>query len=74
MIRSLITLGWLRDLALVLLVCAGNGLRHTSPRIGFGILAASLVIFVERFLWSWHLCDLRERRPSLPAPSDHSSL
>jgi hypothetical protein len=21
-----------------------------------------LVIFLERFLWSWHLCDLREKR------------
>jgi len=21
-----------------------------------------LVIFAERFLWSWHLCDLREKR------------
>lgn len=70
MIRSLITLGWLRDLALVLLCCAGNGLRHSSPRIGFGILAACLVIFLERFLWSWHLCDLREKHAESARPSE----
>ena len=67
-IRSLVTLGWLRDLALVLLACAGNGLRHTSPRIGFAILAASVVIFAERFLWSWHLCDLRDKHAQSSRP------
>ena len=67
-IRSLVTLGWLRDLALVLLACAGNGLRHTSPRIGFAILAASVVIFAERFLWSWHLCNLRDKRTQSSRP------
>lgn len=68
MVRSLITLGWLRDLALVLLASAGNSLRHTSPRVGFAILAACLVIFAERFLWSWHLCDLREKHARSPQP------
>jgi len=61
LIRSLITLGWLRDVALVLLVCAGNHVRHSSPVIGLTIMAAALLIFAERFVWSWHLCDLREK-------------
>lgn len=68
MVKSLMTLGWLRDLALVLLACAGNSLRHTSPRIGLAILAAAIVIFAERFLWSWHLCDLREKRAQSARP------
>ena len=62
MIKSLIALGWLRDIVLVLLFCAGNHLRHTSAAIGFTIMASSLLIFAERFLWSWHLCDLREKQ------------
>ena len=62
MIKSLIALGWLRDIVLVLLFCAGNHLRHTSTTIGFTIMASSLLIFAERFLWSWHLCDLREKQ------------
>jgi hypothetical protein len=62
MIRSLITLGWMRDIVLVLLICAGNHLRHTSPAIGLTIMASALVIFAERFLWSWHLCDLRDKQ------------
>ena len=61
MVRSLITLGWLRDVALVLLVCAGNHVRHSSPVIGLTIMGAALLIFVERFVWAWHLCDLREK-------------
>jgi hypothetical protein len=63
-VKSLIALGWLRDIMLVLLVAAGNHLRHASPALGFAILAAALIIFAERFLWSWHLCDLRDRRIS----------
>ena len=61
MVRSLITLGWLRDVALVLLVCAGNHVRHSSPVIGTAIMGAALLIFAERFVWAWHLCDLREK-------------
>jgi hypothetical protein len=63
LVKSLITLGWLRDVALVILVCAGNHLRHSSPAIGVAIMAAAALIFAERFVWSWHLCDLRESNP-----------
>ncbi len=68
MIRSLIALGWLRDLVLVVLACAGNHIRHTSPLIGVTILLGTALIFVERFVWSWHLCDLRDRES---ASTDH---
>ena len=64
MIRSLITIGWLRDVMLVLLLAAGNHLRHTTPLIGLTIMAAAVVIFTERFLWAWHLCALREKQAS----------
>jgi len=60
LVKSLITLGWLRDVALVILVCAGNHVRHSSPAIGLAIMASAALIFAERFVWSWHLCDLRE--------------
>lgn len=56
--RSLIALGWLRDLVLVLLVLAGNDIRHSSPSVGLIVLLSAVVIFTERFLWSWHLFDL----------------
>jgi hypothetical protein len=62
LVKSLIALGWLRDLALVLLLVAGNHLRHATPAIGFTIMAGALLIFAERFVWSWHLCDLREKQ------------
>jgi len=29
-------------------------------------MAGALVIFAERFVWSWHLCDLREKRIESP--------
>jgi hypothetical protein len=54
---SLKALGWLRDLVLVLLVLAGNYTRQTSPVVGVIIIASAAVIFVERFLWSWHVLD-----------------
>ena len=57
---SLMALGWLRDLVLVLLVLAGNHIRHTSPVVGFIVMASAVVIFAERFLWSWHLFDLTD--------------
>jgi hypothetical protein len=62
LIKFLIALGWLRDLALVLLFCAGNHLRHSSPMIGATIMIGTLVIFAERFIWAWHLCDLRDNQ------------
>jgi len=61
LIKSLIALGWLRDLVLVILFCAGNHIRHFSPIIGFTIMIGTLVIFAERFVWSWHLCDLHDK-------------
>jgi hypothetical protein len=64
MVRSLITLGWLRDIVLVLLLSAGNHLRHSSPAIGLTIMAGTLLIFAERFLWAWHHCDLRDKQAS----------
>ena len=70
LVKSLIALGWLRDIVLVLLFCAGNHLRHTVPTIGITIMAGTLIIFAERFVWSWHLCDLREKNAS---SSDRSS-
>jgi hypothetical protein len=24
-------------------------------------MAGAVVIFAERFVWSWHLCDLRDK-------------
>jgi hypothetical protein len=61
-VKSLIALGWLRDIALVVLFCAGNHLRHNTPLIGFTIMAGVVMIFAERFVWSWHLCDLRDKQ------------
>ncbi len=68
LVKSLIALGWMRDIVLILLLCAGNHLRHTSPAIGFAIIAAALLIFAERFLWAWHLCDLRDKHAASSAP------
>jgi hypothetical protein len=68
LVKSLIALGWMRDVVLILLLCAGNHLRHTSPAIGFAIIAAALLIFAERFLWAWHLCDLRDKHVASSAP------
>jgi hypothetical protein len=63
-IKSLITLGWLRDVMLVLLLAAGNHLRHATPLIGLTIMGAAFVILAERFVWAWHLCNLREKQAS----------
>lgn len=68
LVKSLIALGWLRDIVLVLFFCAGNHLRHSFPAIGFTIMAGTLIIFAERFVWSWHLCDLREKNASDSSP------
>ena len=62
MVKSLVALGWLRDVVLVVLLCAGNSVRHTSPAIGYAIMAGALLIFAERFVWAWHLCDLRDKQ------------
>jgi hypothetical protein len=57
---SLMALGWLRDLVLVLLLIAGNHIRHSSPVVGLIIMGSAVVIFAERFLWSWHIFDLTD--------------
>ena len=57
---SLMALGWLRDLVLVLLVLAGNHVRQSLPALGLIIVGSTVVIFAERFLWSWHLLDLTD--------------
>jgi hypothetical protein len=62
MVKSLVALGWLRDVVLIVLLCAGNHVRHSAPAIGFAIMAGALLIFAERFVWAWHLCDLREKQ------------
>ena len=61
MVKSLVALGWLRDIVLIVLLCAGNHVRHSSPAIGYAIMGSALLIFAERFVWAWHLCDLREK-------------
>ena len=53
-------LGWLRDIALVFLLVAGNHIRHDSPAVGIAIMVCAGVVFVERFFWSWLLSDLRD--------------
>lgn len=57
---SLIALGWLRDFVLVLLLVAGNHIRHVAPLAGIVIMVCAAIIFAERFLWSWHLSDITE--------------
>ena len=68
LVKSLIALGWLRDIVLVLFFCAGNHLRHSFPTMGFTIMAGTLIIFAERFVWSWHLYDLRDKGASDSSP------
>jgi hypothetical protein len=60
MVKSLVAFGWLRDVVIVLFLLAGNDIRHTSPSIGIMIMVGALVVFLERFLWSWYLVGLRE--------------
>ena len=60
MVKALMAFGWLRDLVIVLLLLAGNHVRHTSFTIGITIMLGGLVVFAERFLWSWHLGDLKD--------------
>ncbi|HKT46235.1 MAG TPA: hypothetical protein VJP87_01805 [Candidatus Acidoferrales bacterium] len=72
MTKVLLALGWLRDLVIVFLVIAGWHLRHESPAVGLSVIAAAAVIFAERFLWSWHLCALRDAPPSSEAAGSES--
>jgi hypothetical protein len=66
---SLIALGWLRDFVLVLLLVAGNHIRHGAPLTGIVIMVCAAIIFAERFLWSWHLSDIAETECSDTASS-----
>jgi hypothetical protein len=71
--RSLIFLGWLRDIVLVLLLVAGNSIRHTSPLVGITIMVSAAIIFVERFVWSWLLLDLRDLQGSITSSKKNAS-
>jgi hypothetical protein len=61
MIPSMRTLAWLRDLVIAILFIAALDLRHSSPRLALLLLFSAVVIFLERFLWSWYLLNLRDR-------------
>jgi len=60
MVKSLVAFGWLRDLVIVLLLRAGNHVRQTSPTVGLVIILGAVVVFLERFLWSWYVAGLKE--------------
>lgn len=62
MIPSMRTLAWLRDLVIAILFIAALDLRHSSPRLALLLLFSAVVIFLERFLWSWYLLNLRDRQ------------
>jgi hypothetical protein len=62
MVRALATLGWLRDIGIVLLFLTGNQIRHSAFALGLAIQFCAVVVFAERFLWSWHLFNLRDAR------------
>jgi hypothetical protein len=62
MILSMRTLAWLRDLVIAILFIAAIDLRHCSPRLALLLLLSAVVIFLERFLWSWYLLNLRDRQ------------
>lgn len=71
--RSLIFLGWLRDIVLVLLLVAGNSIRHSSPLVGITIMVSAAIIFAERFVWSWLLLDLRDLQGSITSSKKNAS-
>jgi hypothetical protein len=62
MILSMRTLAWLRDLVIAILFIAALDLRHSSPGLALLLLLSAVVIFLERFLWSWYLLNLRDRQ------------
>jgi hypothetical protein len=62
MVKALLTFGWLRDFAIILLLVAGNHVRANAPAVGIMIMACTAVMFVERFLWSWYAGDQKELR------------
>jgi hypothetical protein len=60
MVKSLVAMGWLQDLAIVLLLLAGNHVRQTTSAVGIVIMLGAVVVFVERFLWSWYVSGLNQ--------------
>ena len=62
MVRALATLSWLRDIGVVLLFLAGNQIRHSAFAAGLTIQFSAFVVFLERFLWHWHLAGLRDAK------------
>ena len=62
MVKILTALSWLRDIGVVILFLAGNQIRHGAFTVGLTIQMCAVVMFVERFVWHWHLCDLKEAR------------
>jgi len=62
MIPSMRTLAWLRDLVIAVLFIAALDLRHSSLRLALLLLFSAVIIFLERFLWSWYLLNLRDRQ------------
>ena len=57
---SIRTLAWLRDLVIVLLLIAGVDELRSATILGILLIASGVVIFAERFLWSWYLLGLRD--------------
>ena len=62
MVKSLMAFGWLRDLTIVLLLLAGNHVRQSAPATGLVIMLGAVVVFVERFLWSWYVSGLNAQK------------
>jgi hypothetical protein len=62
MVKSLRAFGWLRDLTMVLLLLAGNHVRQSAPGTGLVIMSGAVVVFVERFLWSWYVSGLNAQK------------
>lgn len=61
MVKSLVAFGWIRDFVIVILLLAGNHVRQTSPGVGLLIMLGAVVVFLERFLWSWYVSGLKEQ-------------
>jgi hypothetical protein len=54
MVKSLVVI--------VLLFVAGNHVRQTSSSVGWLIMLGAVVVFLERFLWSWYVSGLKEQQ------------
>lgn len=62
MVKTLAILSWLRDLGVIILFLAGNEIRHSAFTAGLTIQMCAVVMFVERFVWHWHVFGMREAR------------